>query len=119
MVFSVRSTTEASIDHLEITITKTLRHNRSKGKVMFEPFFNSSGTVHMELIPEGATVKKQHYKEILLCLRNSIRHRHPELWHRMNWLLLHSNTPAHRSVLVQQELAKQTGHCSATLSILT
>jgi histone-lysine N-methyltransferase SETMAR len=25
----------------------------------------------------------------------------------MNWLLLHDNAPAHRSVLVQEELAKQ------------
>jgi histone-lysine N-methyltransferase SETMAR len=71
---------------------------------MLELFFDSSGIVHVEFIPEGVTVNKHCYKEILRRLRNSIR---PELWRRKNWLLLHDNAPAHRSVLVQEELAKQ------------
>jgi hypothetical protein len=74
---------------------------------MPELFFNSSGTGHMEFIPEGATVIKHHYKEILCHLLNSIRCTHPELLRRQNWLLLNGNTPAYHSVLVQEELAKQ------------
>jgi hypothetical protein len=61
----------------------------------------------MEFIPEAETVNKHHHKEFLHRLCNSIRRMHPELWHRKNWLLLHDNTPAHCSVLVQEELAKQ------------
>jgi hypothetical protein len=61
----------------------------------------------MEFIPEEAAVNKQRYKEILKRLCNSIRHKRPELWIRKNWMLLHDNAPAHRSVLVQEELAKQ------------
>jgi histone-lysine N-methyltransferase SETMAR len=61
----------------------------------------------MEFIPEGATVNKHHYKEILHCLCNSIHRKRPERWHRKNWLLLHDSAPAHRSVLVKEELAKQ------------
>jgi histone-lysine N-methyltransferase SETMAR len=61
----------------------------------------------MEFIPEGATVTNHHHKEILRRLRNSVCCKHPELWHRKNWLLLHNNAPAHRSVLVQEELAQQ------------
>jgi hypothetical protein len=48
---------------------------------MLELFFNSSGIVHMEFIPEGATVNKHNYKEILHHLYNSL---HPELRHRKN-----------------------------------
>jgi hypothetical protein len=47
---------------------KKLRQDRSKGKVMLELFFDSSGIVHMEFIPEGATVSKHRYEEILRCL---------------------------------------------------
>jgi histone-lysine N-methyltransferase SETMAR len=74
---------------------------------MFELFFNSSGIVHLEFIPEGGTVNKHRYKEILHRLHNSIHRKCPELWYRKNWLLLHDSAPAHRSVLVQEKLPKQ------------
>jgi hypothetical protein len=73
---------------------------------MLDLFFDSSGIVHMEFIPEGATVNKCCYTNILRPC-NSVRRKHLELWHRKNWLLLHNNNPAHHSVLVQGELAKQ------------
>jgi hypothetical protein len=74
---------------------------------MLELFFNSSGIVHMEFISEGVTLNKHRYKQILRCLHNSICRKHPELWRRKNWLLLHYNAPAHHSVPVQEELAEQ------------
>jgi hypothetical protein len=74
---------------------------------MLELFFDSSGIVHMEFIPEGATVNKHRYQEILRRLRNSVHRKRPELWRRKNWLLLHDSTTAHCSVLVSEELAKQ------------
>jgi histone-lysine N-methyltransferase SETMAR len=74
---------------------------------MLEQFFDSSGIIHMEFIPERVTLNKHRYEEILHRLRSSIRCKRPELWRRKNWLLLHDNAPAHRSVLVQEELAKQ------------
>jgi histone-lysine N-methyltransferase SETMAR len=74
---------------------------------MLELLFDSSAIVHMEFIPEGVTVNKHYYKEILRHLRNSVRHKRPELWHRKNWLLLHDNALAHHSVLLQEELVKQ------------
>jgi Transposase. len=41
------------------------RHDRSKRKVMLELlFFSSNEIVHIEFIPEGATVNKTRYKEI-------------------------------------------------------
>jgi hypothetical protein len=44
------------------------------------------------------TVNKHRYKEILHCLHNSIHCKSFELWRRKNWLLLHDNAPAHRSL---------------------
>jgi histone-lysine N-methyltransferase SETMAR len=76
---------------------------------MLELFFDSSGIVHVEFtcIPDRAAVNKDWYKEIHIRLSESIRHKRPELWRRKNWLLLHDNAPAHRSILVQEELARQ------------
>jgi hypothetical protein len=41
---------------------KKLVQDRSKDKVILDLFFDSSGIVNMEFIPEGATVNKQRYK---------------------------------------------------------
>ena len=61
----------------------------------------------MEFIPEGANIHKTRYKEILGRFRDSIHLKRPELWCKKNWLLLDDNVPAYRSVLVQEELARQ------------
>jgi hypothetical protein len=48
--FSVRSVTEVAIGHLEIAIIAKKEETatgQAKSKVMLEPFFNSSGIVHM------------------------------------------------------------------------
>ena len=61
----------------------------------------------MEYIPEGEIVNKTRYKEILGSLRDSVGRKRPELWRRKNWLFLHDNALAHRSSLVQEELARR------------
>ena len=55
----------------------------------------------------GIHVNKTSYKKILGRLRVSARSKRPELWRRKNWLLVHDNAPEHRSVLVQEGLARQ------------
>ncbi|KAJ4427650.1 hypothetical protein ANN_25298 [Periplaneta americana] len=44
----------------------------SKGKVMLEVFFDSQGLIHHEFIPEGSTVTKELYVEILRRLRDAL-----------------------------------------------
>jgi hypothetical protein len=53
--------------------------------------------VHYEFIPEGRTVNKEIYVEILCGLRDAVRKKQPEMWARNSWFLLHDNAPAHRS----------------------
>ena len=86
---------------------KEPRQDRSKDKVKVELLSDSNGIVHMEFIPEGATVNKTRYKEIIGRLCDSIRRNRPELWRRKDWLLLHDDATAHRYVLVQEELVRQ------------
>jgi hypothetical protein len=52
----------------------------------------------LEFFPQGATVSKHRYKEILPW--RSVHRKLPELW-------LHDNAPAHRFVLVREDLPKQ------------
>jgi histone-lysine N-methyltransferase SETMAR len=63
----------------------------------------------MEFITEGANLNKHCYKEILCCLCNSVWKKYPELRRRKKWLLLHNTIPAHHSLLIEEELAKQQG----------
>lgn len=82
------------------------RLDRSRGKVMLEVFFDYSGLIHYEFIPEGRTINKQLYTEILKRLRDAIRQKRPEKWAGNDWFLLHDNAPSHLSLMVKQYLAK-------------
>jgi hypothetical protein len=112
MVFSVQSASDAAVSHLESPSSsrqKKPQQDRPEGKVMFVLFFDSSGIVHLEFIPEGSTANKHHYKEIPCCLRSLFCCKHPELWRRKNWLLLYNNAPAHHSVLVLKRSWQNSG----------
>jgi hypothetical protein len=58
----------------------SLYADRSKGKVMLKVFFDSKSIVYHEFIPQGHTVNKTMYRDILRCLRDAIRWKHLELW---------------------------------------
>jgi hypothetical protein len=118
-VFSVWSTTEVIICHLEISIItkKKPRQDSSKCNIMLELFFDSPESIHMEFIP-GVTVNKHHYKEILRRVCNSICHNHPELCRRKAAVTTRQ-CPCTLFCACPREVGKTTGHCFATLSILT
>jgi hypothetical protein len=65
---------------------KKPQQDRAKGKAMLELFVDSSGIVHVQFIPEGATINKHRYKQILCRLRSSVCCKSSELWCRKNWL---------------------------------
>ncbi|GBN56425.1 hypothetical protein AVEN_260882-1 [Araneus ventricosus] len=49
------------------------RLDKSRGKVMLEVFSDYKSVIHYEFIPEGQTVNKKLYLEILKRLRDAIR----------------------------------------------
>ena len=49
------------------------RQVRSKTMVMLLPFFDSEGIVHHEYAPDGQTINKEFYPEVLRRLRESVR----------------------------------------------
>jgi len=85
---------------------KKARQVRSNVKVLLTVFFDYHGVVHQEFLPQGRTVNKEYYLEVMRRLRESIRKKRPEVWKENSWILHHDNAPAHTSLLVSSFLAK-------------
>ena len=85
---------------------KECRQVRSKTKVMLLAFFDSEGIIHHKYIPDGQTINKEFYLEVLRRLCESVRRKRLEKWWDGDWILYHDSAPAHTSHLVQQFLAK-------------
>ncbi|UYV71906.1 hypothetical protein LAZ67_9001019 [Cordylochernes scorpioides] len=85
---------------------KKARQVRSNVKVLLTVFFDCRGVVDHEFSPQGRTVNKEYYLQVMRNLREAIRQKRPDLWKNKNWLLQHDNAPAHTSLLVRDFLAK-------------
>ncbi|UYV80262.1 hypothetical protein LAZ67_18002221 [Cordylochernes scorpioides] len=81
---------------------KKARQVRSNVKVLLTVFFDCRGLVHHEFLPQGRTVNKEYYLQVIRNLREAIRQKLPDLWKNKNWLLHHENAPAHSSLLVDE-----------------
>ena len=92
--------------HTESPRPKKARQVRSNVKVLLTVFFDYHGVVHQEFSPQGRTVNKEYYLEVMRRLREAIRKKRPELWKNNSWLLHHDNAPAHSSLLVHNFFAK-------------
>jgi histone-lysine N-methyltransferase SETMAR len=75
-------------------------------KVMLTVFFGSRGVVHHKYAPQGTTITKEYYQEVLHRLRDSVRRKRPHLWAATTWQLHHDNASAHSSHLIKTFLAK-------------
>ena len=98
MVLPVQSATKATIRHLENAIIATIEKSETRQVRRQDGawlFFGSNIIVHMEFIPEGATVNKTRYKEIVVRLRDSIRLKRPGLWRRKKIDCCYTTTPLH------------------------
>ena len=75
-------------------------------KVLLTVFFDCNGLVHHEFLPQGRTVNKEYYLEVMRRLPEAIRQKRIELWKNQSWILHDDNAPAHTSMLVREFLAK-------------
>ena len=88
---------------------KKARQVRSKIKVLLTFFFfDASGVVHHEYLPEGSTVNQIYYNEVLKRLRDAIRRIRPELRSSGDWFFHHDNAPAHSALRTREFLAKHS-----------
>jgi histone-lysine N-methyltransferase SETMAR len=68
-------------------------------------FFDIRGIVHREFVPQGQTVNKKFYCEVLRRLRENIRRKRTDLWQAKNWILHDDNALCHQALLVHEFLA--------------
>ena len=68
-------------------------------------FFISTWLSYIDCLPEGQTVNKVYYKNILTTLRERVRRR-PDTWKNASWILHHDNASAHNALSVKNYLAK-------------
>ena len=66
----------------------------AKQRFMLPAFFDSEGIVHHEYTPDGQTINKEFYMEVLRCLHKTVCRKRPEKWRDSNWILHHNNAPA-------------------------
>ncbi|UYV80186.1 hypothetical protein LAZ67_18001955 [Cordylochernes scorpioides] len=59
---------------------KKARQVRSNVKVLLTVFFDCRGVVHHEFLPQGRTVNKKYYLQVMRNLREAIRQKRPDLW---------------------------------------
>jgi hypothetical protein len=85
---------------------KKAQRMRSKVKVLLAVFFDYRGIVHHSYAPEGETINKEYYLEVIRHLRGAVWCKRLGLWASRNWQLHHDNAPAHSSHLFQSFLAK-------------
>jgi histone-lysine N-methyltransferase SETMAR len=75
-------------------------------KVMLKVYFDSESVVHYEFLPQGRTVNKEYYLEVIQRLREAVRKKRPDAWQENRWMLQHDNAPSHSSFLARDFLAK-------------
>jgi hypothetical protein len=54
-----------------VAVTKKALQVHSHIKVMLTVFFDFEGVVHYEFLPQGRTVSKEYYLEVMQCLREA------------------------------------------------
>ena len=84
---------------------KKARQVRSKVKGMLIVFFYMEDIAHYEYIPQGQTVNRQFYLQVLKRLRLAVSRKRPQKRAAWTWALYHDKTPAHTVHSIQVFLA--------------
>ncbi|GFU10947.1 mariner Mos1 transposase [Trichonephila clavipes] len=69
-------------------------------------FFDADRIVHYEYSPQGQTVNKEFYLDVMRRLREAVRRKRLVLWADSRWMLHHDGAPVHTANLQQQFLTK-------------
>ena len=87
---------------------KKTRQSKSTHKLLMIPFFDSTGMIYMYRVPNGQTVYKGNYVEVLREFRKRFRHKRPALFKSSQRHFHQSNTTVHSSILVTDCLTKMS-----------
>ena len=94
--------------HPESPWPKKAREVYNNVKVMLTCFFDSRGIMHHEYAPEGQTINKEYYLQVLRQLREAVQRKQPDISAAKNFLLHHDNASAHSEHVIHVFLAKNS-----------
>ena len=77
----------ATMEAFHGTKTREARQVHSNVKVMLTAFVYFRGVIHHEYAPQGQTITKEYYRDVLRRLRDAVGRKRPELWSTCNWRL--------------------------------
>ena len=83
-------------------MSKTMLVVRSNVKVLLTVYFDCNGVVHHEFLPQGITINKEYYLEVIIRLHEAIRQKRTELWKNQSWILHHVDVSAQTSMFVRE-----------------
>ena len=98
---------------------KKARQIWSNVKVLLTVFFDFNGVVHHEFLPQGRSVNKEYYYEVMRRLRKAIRQKRTKNSKNESWILHHDNAPAHTLMLVYEFLVKNKNRNHASNTVFT
>ena len=85
---------------------KKARQSKSTHKFLMIPLFDSTGMIYMHWVPNGQTVNKENYVEVLREFRKRFGRKRPALFKSAQWHFYLDNAPVHNSILVTDYLTK-------------
>jgi len=71
--------TKFGVAHEQLTTPKESKNEQIKNQNHANLFFDREDTVHKEFVPQGQTVNKQYYREVLERLRKRVHRVRPEI----------------------------------------
>ncbi len=83
------TTTGACVFFYFLTLKQKWHHvtSQEQNLSILVAFFDISGVVHHELIPQSQPVNTKNYYEVLRRQKETIPSKWPEMWHDGNWAL--------------------------------
>ena len=101
-IWSWHQTTKFGVAHEQLTVPKESKNEQIKNMLIC--FFDSQD-VHKEFMPQGQTVNKQYYREVLEWLRKRVHCVRPEIVD--TWMLHNDNAPCYTAISVNEFLARK------------
>lgn len=88
-------------------MTKKIRQTHSETKILLTVSMDYRSVVHHEFLPEGGTVNKEYYLQVMRRLRKAIRKKRLDLWGNNSWILHHDNA-SHSAIIIRDFFARNS-----------
>ena len=98
--------TELPVEACWLSQTQEGQTEKNHPQTFDGPFFDCTGMICKHRFPNGQTVNKEYYVEVLREFRKRFLGKRPALFKSSQWHFHQNNAPVHKSILVTDYLTK-------------